>query len=244
MEEAAGGFHVRSWAGPGGPDTPTVLLLHGIVSSRYLVPTGHQLAASCRVLAPDLPGFGRTPAMGPPAPISEMADLVAAWMAVAGLEGTTVVGHSVGAQIAAELAARHPGSVGKVVLIGPTVDRHARSVANQVCRWFTNAAGEPPRFNALATYELAEIGPARMLRVLGHAVGHSIEETLPEVVCPVMLVRGQRDRIAPEGWLLELQHRRPTSTLALVADAAHTVVYTRPIELARLILDFVTSPAE
>lgn len=61
-----------------------------------------------------------------------MADLVPAWMAAWGREGSTVVGHSVGAQTAADLAARHPGTVGGIVLVGPTVDRQARSMLSLV----------------------------------------------------------------------------------------------------------------
>ena len=230
-------MHVRAWAGPRGPGAPTVILLHGIVSSRYLVPTGRYLARACKVLAPDLPGFGRSPATGPPLTIPEMADLVAAWMAASGLEGSTVAGHSVGAQAAAALAVRHPSSVGAVVLVGPTVDQRARNVAAQLGRWFANAPMEPPGFNALAAYEVAEMGPVRMLRSFRRAVEDALEETMPDIRCPVLLVRGERDRVAPQEWLEELQRRRPTSGVAVMAGAAHTVVYSRPAELAGLILE-------
>ncbi|HEX2191573.1 MAG TPA: alpha/beta hydrolase [Acidimicrobiales bacterium] len=230
-------LHARLWSGPPTSATSTVVLLHGIVSSRYLVPTARQLAGSCTVVAPDMPGFGRTPGRTPLA-ISETADVVATWMAASGLEGSTVVGHSVGAQTAADLAARHPGTVGALVLVGPTVDRQARSVPSLVRRWTANARDEPLSFNALAAYELAEIGPARMLGSLRHAVDDVIEDKLPAVACPVLLVRGERDRIAPQEWLDELQRRRSDAGVSVLSQAAHTVVYTRPVELAQVVLDF------
>ncbi|HEX2272273.1 MAG TPA: alpha/beta hydrolase [Acidimicrobiales bacterium] len=219
-----------------------MVLLHGIVSSRYLVPTARQLAAYCRVVAPDMPGFGRTPPFGDPLTISEMADLLAVWMAASDLEGSTVVGHSVGAQTAAELAAQHPGTVGGVVLVGPTVDRQARSVLSLVRRWTANAPAEPLSFNALAACEVGEIGPARMLRSLRHAVNDAIEDKLLALSCSVLLVRGERDRIAPQDWLEELQRRRPDAGLAVLPGAAHTVVYTRPVELAQVVIDFARRP--
>ena len=166
-----------------------------------------------------------------------MAKLVAAWMAATGLTGSTVVGHSVGAQTAAELAARHPGTVAKLVLVGPTVDRGARSAAAQLGRWLANAPAEPPSFNALAAYEVAEMGPARMLRSFRHAVGHAVEDVVGDIRCPVLLVRGEGDRVAPEGWLRELQRRRPSSRVAVVSGGAHTIVYSHPVDLAGLILD-------
>ncbi len=147
------------------------------------------------------PNAGHRPAVE----IGEMGDLVAAWMAASGLEGSAVAGHSVGAQVAADLAACHPDVVGHVVLAGPTVDQGARSVAVQVGRWFANAPTEPPTFNALATYEVAEIGPTRMLRSFRLAVDDAIEDKLPDIGCPVLLARGERDRIAPQRWLEELR---------------------------------------
>ena len=237
-------MHVRTWAGPRRAGAPTVVLLHGIVSSRYLVPTARELARSCRVVAPDLPGFGRTPATGPPLSIPEQADLVGAWMAPSGLEGSTVAGHSLGAQVAADLAARHPDLASHIVLAGPTVDQRSRSVGAQLGRWFANALTEPPAFNALATYEVVEIGPARMLRSLRLAVDDAIEDKLLDIACPVLLVRGQRDRVAPQRWLEELQGRRPGIRVAVMAGAAHTVVYSHPVELARLILDHVAGRAD
>ena len=237
-------MHVRFWAGPGGAGAPTVVLLHGIVSSRYLVPTARELARSCRVMAPDLPGFGRTPATGPPLSVPEAADLVAAWMAASGLEGSTVAGHSVGAQVAADLAVRHADLVSHIVLAGPTADQGARSVIVQLGRWFANAPTEPPAFNALATYEVAEIGPARMLASIRLAVDDAIEDKLPDIGWPVLLVRGERDRVAPQRWLEELQGRRPGSRVAVLAEAAYTVVYSHPVEHARLVLDHVAGRAD
>ena len=243
LTEAPGSLHTRAWTGPGAPTAPTIVLLHGIVSSRYLVPTARRLAGSCKVVAPDLPGFGRTAATGRPMRVAEMADLVAAWMAASGLEDSTVVGHSVGAQTAASLAAHHPGAVRKLVLVGPTVDQDARNVTAQIGRWLVNAPTEPPAFNALAAYELAEIGPTRMLRCLRRAVEHAIEDNLGDISCPVLLVRGAGDRVAPQGWLQELQRRLRGSDLVVLAGAAHTVVYSHPVQLARLIVDFAASGA-
>src|SRR5215217_647908 len=55
--------HARTWAGSPGEQRAPVVLVHGLgLSSRYLAPLGRRLAAlGHRVLAPDLPGFGRSP---------------------------------------------------------------------------------------------------------------------------------------------------------------------------------------
>ncbi len=230
------------WSGPPSPSIGTVVLLHGILSSRYLVPTARHLAERCRVVAVDRPGFGRSPPTRTAQGIPEMADTVARWMAASDLDGGTVVGHSVGAQVLAQLAVRHPDAVGRAVVVGPTVDWRGPSVSAQWRRWMANAALEPPSFNALVAYEVAEIGPRWMVRTFRHAVVDLIEENLAAAACPVLLVRGERDLVAPQQWLEDLRGRLPGSELVVVPGAAHTVVYSHPAHVARIVADFAGRP--
>ena len=69
------------------------------------------------VLAPDLPGHGRS--AGPSlATIAEMADWTAALLAAAGAAKAHLIGHSMGSLISLETAARHPDKVSALSLIG------------------------------------------------------------------------------------------------------------------------------
>src|SRR6202011_1659687 len=69
------------------------------------------------VLAPDLPGHGRS--SGAPLPtIADMADWTAALLEAAGAAKAKLVGHSMGSLIALETAARHPLKVSALSLIG------------------------------------------------------------------------------------------------------------------------------
>jgi len=69
------------------------------------------------VLAPDLPGHGRSG--GPPLPsVSKMADWAIALLDEAGIGEAHFVGHSMGSLIALEAAARHPQRVTALSLIG------------------------------------------------------------------------------------------------------------------------------
>lgn len=98
---------------------PTVVFVHGAefdhsvwgLQSRYLAHHGYG------VLAVDLPGHGRS--AGPPlASIEDMAAWLIAALDAAGVEQAAVVGHSMGALIALECAARHPGRIAKIALLG------------------------------------------------------------------------------------------------------------------------------
>jgi pimeloyl-ACP methyl ester carboxylesterase len=68
------------------------------------------------VLAPDLPGHGRSaePALGS---IAALADWTAALIDAAGVKAARLVGHSMGSLVALEVAARHPEKVTALSLI-------------------------------------------------------------------------------------------------------------------------------
>ena len=106
------------------PDAPTVVLVHGVaVSSRYLVPLAEALAPRARVFVPDLPGYGRSdrPA-GRDLTVPELADALLDWLDRVGLDRPHLLGNSFGCQVIADLAARHPDRVDRIVLQGPTFD--------------------------------------------------------------------------------------------------------------------------
>src|SRR6202162_2949557 len=98
---------------------PTIVLLHGAgfdhttwaLHSRWFAHHGYG------VLAPDLPGHGRSSG-APLRAIADMADWTAALLDAAGVAKAGLVGHSMGSLIALETAARHPARVSALSLIG------------------------------------------------------------------------------------------------------------------------------
>src|SRR3954452_11903130 len=98
---------------------PTIVLLHGAgfdhstwaLHSRWFAHHGFG------VLAPDLPGHGRSSGT-PLSSIADMADWTAALLDAAGTAKARLVGHSMGSLIALETAARHPAKVAGLSLIG------------------------------------------------------------------------------------------------------------------------------
>ncbi|AWK86622.1 alpha/beta fold hydrolase [Azospirillum thermophilum] len=101
------------------PARPPVVLIHGAgmdhtvwsLQSRFLAHHGRS------VLAVDLPGHGRS--AGEPLPsIEALADWVVALLDAAGAGTAALVGHSMGALVALDTAARHGGRVEAVALLG------------------------------------------------------------------------------------------------------------------------------
>ena len=72
-----------------------------------------------RVIALDMPNFGRSDALGVPADIGAYADAVAAFMDALGLRGIPVVGHSLGGAVVQSLACKRPELASAILLVDP-----------------------------------------------------------------------------------------------------------------------------
>src|SRR5260370_13927936 len=121
MQLSINGFDTFLATG-GGPlvsSLPAVVMLHGAgfdhstwaLHSRWFAHHGYS------VLAPDLPGHGRSSGQALPT-IADMADWTAALLDAAGAPKAKLVGHSMGSLIALETSARHPEKVSGLSLIG------------------------------------------------------------------------------------------------------------------------------
>ncbi|MFL5894655.1 MAG: alpha/beta fold hydrolase, partial [Thermoleophilaceae bacterium] len=94
---------------------PDVVLVHaGVADLRMWDPLVAELAARVRTVRFDMRGYGRTTSQ--PGPFWPVADLDALLTQLA-IEEATVVGASFGGLVALELAAAHPGRVGRLVLL-------------------------------------------------------------------------------------------------------------------------------
>src|SRR5436309_1571358 len=114
---------IDTFIGTGGrafdPSRPTIVFLHGAaldhtvwaLLARWFAHRG------LSVLAPDLPGHGRSGGE-PLGSLGSLADWTAALIAAAGAAKAALVGHSMGSLIALETAARHPERAAAIALIG------------------------------------------------------------------------------------------------------------------------------
>jgi pimeloyl-ACP methyl ester carboxylesterase len=99
---------------------PNIVLVHGLgMSSAYFIRLAKALFSDeWRPVAPDLPGFGES-VDAPPAGPADHARALAAWADLAGIEDAVWVGHSLGCNVVAHLAASRPDLVASSIHIGP-----------------------------------------------------------------------------------------------------------------------------
>jgi pimeloyl-ACP methyl ester carboxylesterase len=233
------GRPLYAWRAAGAPGAPAVVLVHGLgVSGRYMTPLADALAGDARLLVPDLPGFGRSPAPPGPLDTAGLADAVVDAMTAAGLERATLVGNSYGCQIAVEAAGRHPERIESVVLVGPTLDPEARSVLRQLGRLALAAFVEPPSLTALALADYVRCGPRRVVATIRHALAHDMASALAAVRVPALVVRGGRDPIVPRRWA-ERAARLARARLVEIPGGGHALNYDAPRRLARVVRAWV-----
>ena len=96
-----------------------LVLVHGWLGSwRYWVPVMDELSADYRTYALDLWGFGDSDKSKERYQLDTYVDLLVSFMDELGLWRAAMVGHTLGAAIAAKLAVDHPDRVSKIMAVG------------------------------------------------------------------------------------------------------------------------------
>jgi len=231
---------------------PTLVLLHGAgfdhstwaLHSRWFAHHGYG------VLAPDLPGHGRSAGI-PLATIAEMADWTAALLDAAGATSARLVGHSMGSLIALETAARHPARVSALGLIGTAATMtvgpdlltaaaaNDHSAVDMVSIWGLGFQAELG--GSLAPGLWMHSGAQRVLEqcrpgVLFNDLSacNAYQNALAaaaRITVPTTLVLGERDMMTPAKAGKALAAALPNSRTVVLPGAGHMMMVERPDEL-------------
>lgn len=219
---------------------PPVVLVHGLaLSGRYMLPTAESLAEAHRVYVPDFPGFGDSDKPDRVLNVPRLADALEAWMNAARIERAMFLGNSFGCQIIADLAARFPQRVDRAVLQGPTTPPDERTWRLQYIRWQENSPYNPPSMSEIASEDYRKCGLVRALRTFQFSLNDRVEEKLPHISAPVLVVRGELDPICNQDWAERVVRGLPDGKLAVIPGVAHTLVYTHPRELVAASREFL-----
>lgn len=224
----------------GNEGAPPVVLVSGLgVSARYFLPTARLLARDFHVLAPELPGSGKS---AKPARVLDFGGLVLAlddWLDAAGVRRASFIGSSMGCQILAELALRRPERIDRLVFVGPTVDPHWRSLGRQLPRWLLEAAREPLSLLPILVRDYLTFGPRRFLRAGLTALDDRLEEKLAQIRAETLVVRGERDAFVSPSWNETVARLMPHARHATIPRAAHAASYSQPEMLVDLVRPFL-----
>ncbi|MBJ2122629.1 alpha/beta hydrolase [Arthrobacter sp. MSA 4-2] len=223
---------------------PVVVLIHGIgMSHRYFQRLGDQLSAHGRVVLLDLSGSGSTKTPTAGMTNAAKAESVGALLDEIGVASCVVIGHSMGVQSATELALRHPDLVSRLVLIGAAVGARRRTIANQTSTLAANNFLERPLLNFIQFTDVLRCGPRWNSAEREVAMAHPLEQRLPVLKQPVLVLRGSRDLVAGSTWSRALAETARNGELAEIGGANHSVHHSASEAVTARILTFLTGTA-
>jgi pimeloyl-ACP methyl ester carboxylesterase len=258
----------RSYAYTGGrpfnPGLPAVVFIHGAahdhsvwgLQSRWFAHHGFA------VLAPDLPGHGRSE--GPPlAGVEALAEWVVGLCAAAGVERAALVGHSMGSLIALEAAARHPQRVSRLALLGTAVPmpvsdallgaaREERAKAEAMVNAWSHSRGTLGGNTAPGLW-MAGMNARLMERAAPGVLANDLAacnaytegmKAASAVQCPVLLVVGGRDQMtSPKAAARLAAALQETHTLT-IEGCGHALMAEYPDRVLDALREFIPPPPE
>jgi 3-oxoadipate enol-lactonase len=234
---------------------PPLLLFHSLLSDRAsfdaIVP---ELEKSFRVIVPELPGFGRSPAVT--GGLAAVADRMAEMVKDAALgEQAIVLGNGYGGFVALQMAIRHPDSAGKFVLAdcGAAFSEPGRAAFRNMAaaskakglaaitdvamrRLFApDFQADHPDLMADRREAFLKTDPDVFRTACDALAALDLRPELEKVKVPVLVLVGEHDEATPPPMSHELAAGLPQAHLKIIPGCAHVPQLQSP----RLFLDAI-----
>lgn len=241
----------------------TVVLLHGFPLDRSMWrEQSRDLSATCRVIAPDLRGFGETAHGGADVTTGDMAEDVAALLDELNVERAVVGGLSMGGYVALEFFRGFPRRVLALVLADTRpyadTDEGRRTREETARRALSDGMGPIvdsmlPKLLSAATHarepELVERVRASMLGTKPEGAAAALRamalrrdqtDLLPSIDVPALIIVGAEDTITPPSDAEAMGAKIKGSRLVRIEGAAHLSNVERPEEFNRALGEFLS----
>lgn len=235
------------------------VLLHGISSGAGL--WAKQFASQAgknRLIAWDAPGYGDSVALASATPTAaDYAHALKALVDEAGLNSFTLVGHSLGALMAAAYASLYPADVSRLVLAsvaqgyGQTSAEQQKQVYEKRPR-LLETLGPEAMAQERGPFLLGQVTPENLLMVeqamrrltlegfkaSSYLLAYdSIDYYVPAIRGDIELLCGAEDGITPPAGMQALQQRYPRMSLQLLPQAGHVLYVDQPALFDRLVFE-------
>ena len=234
---------------------PAVVLIHGAAGTHLHWP--HQLRRlnNHNVLAPDLPGHGKSEGLGEQS-IEKYAQLIVEWLNEIGVQKAIFIGHSMGGAIAQTLAITQPQltaglvliSTGAVLPVNPeliekiSIPEMAPSVYDQIIKWAYHPATDA-KIVKQARERMGEIRPTVTYGDFVACDRFNAADKLGDISAPTLIICGDTDKMTPLHFSKQLAENIPNVALIVIAEAGHMLNIEQPEKVAQAIVQFI-NPSE
>jgi len=232
---------------------PALILIHGLGSSsdawRSCMPS---LSRSYRVLALDLPGFGKSDKPKADYSLQYQAGVVKEFMAAVGADKAALAGNSLGGWIAALVALDSPGKVSALILVDSaglrqespvTVNLNPSTKEEQKALLLALFANK-----SLVTDEIVEEQWQNRKEIRGavQATMDSFKTAMPllddrlkDIKIPTLVIWGKEDTLVPPAVGERFAKGISGSKLVVIENAGHLPQIEQPEAFARSVKGFV-----
>lgn len=244
-----------------GSGTP-VLLIHGVGMNAAIWQT--QIASMkdhYDLIAIDMLGHGNSPLPPENAALSDFADQAIRLLDHLGLASVSIVGHSMGALVALEVALRAPSRVGSVVCLNGVFRRPEAlaqavreraaalgshgvpsAIAATLARWF----GDPLPASLAGAANMARTalesvdaeGYARTYRLFAHADTQHVDR-LAELAAPALFMTGSEDRNSTPAMSAAMARLAPRGQCLVLSGERHMMTIASPEKVTQHIMAFL-----
>lgn len=256
----------------GDPKDPPILLLHGGgldsagLSWKHAIPA---LADDFRVIAPDLPGYGRSDPPDASVSMEYYVSVLGRLLDALAIDTTALVGISMGGGVALGFTLDHSDRISKLVLVdsyglggavpgGSVGFLFTRLGLTDLVfallrrsRWATAIslrgvmAGKPDdELVAEAFAELRRHGGTaweafQRSEVTSSGLRTNYVEKLPDLAVPTLLVHGERDPVVPVSWAVRAGSLIPDAVVRIVPNCGHMPPREKPDQFEALVQSFL-----
>ena len=238
-----------------------VVLIHGLGGSSNVWTPVMPALARHRAIRPDLPGSARSLRVEGPLSIERFVEAMLRVCSAVGVERAHVAAHSLGTIVAFHLAVAAPSLVRSLALFGPLLApadairpgiraraEKARSegeagmqeIANVLVQAATSSETRARRPVAVALVRefLMRQPPDGYARTCD-ALADAQAAEVAKIACPVLLVTGDEDAIAPAQAVRQIAERIPGCRLEILRGCGHWTTIEKPEESNDLLRRFL-----
>ena len=247
-----------------------LILLHGMPVWGYLwAPMLPRLSSECRLLIPDLPGYGYSDKSDRfDRSLARQTEMIEAWMAQIGVEQASIAGHGIGGGVALRLATLSSHRVKRLCLFSPVcydswptetfwdlgrADTHRRYSTSDMMMFvrqhlkeqFACSPGDEVLDNLLAPYSTA-VGKLSLIRdisAFNTNMTTEITALLPMITAPTLILWGEDDFMQPIKYGERLALDIPGARLIRLKNARYFTMLDTEATVAGYIRDFMHGQA-
>lgn len=241
-----------------GQGTPVVLVHAFPLNGEMWRQQAEALEPTCRIIVPDMRGFGRSEVLEGPSLMETLADDLASLLDVLSIDRAVIGGLSMGGYISFAFLRRHPQRVRGLIFANTraTADSEEARAKREPTAQLVETQGSGALANTMIPKLLTDSAPEELKNHLRHIIERNqpaglaaalrgmarrpdSSDLLPGIRVPTLVVAGEHDTLSPPAELRTLHTAISGSQFVEISAAAHASNLENPPAFNAALLGFM-----